>query len=162
MGAPKPQKMPSESTSDSSGSTTNTYGFMSQDANNPFVKAYMDAPINVDPGAAQRTDLAEQSAQHRWGGGFGGGVPELLRMRNQGAEQQQIAAQGAHDQQSANYAQSMADLQRKQNLLPQLVQTGGTQQGQSKTTGYTSQFGPQNGFLSSLAGGAGAALGGFL
>jgi hypothetical protein len=59
MSKPKTQQLPFQS------DTKNTYGFMSQDPTNPFVKSYMDAPIEVDPGAAQRTDLAEQGAQHR-------------------------------------------------------------------------------------------------
>lgn len=137
MSKPKTMQLPFEN--------KNSYGFMSQDPNNPFVKAYMDAPIEVDPGAAQRTDLAEQSAQHRWGGGFAAGLPEAYRLRNQGAESQQIRAQGARDQQTATYAQQMADLQRKQSLLPQMVQTG--------STGYNSQQQQGGGFLNSLIGG---------
>ena len=126
----------------------NSYGFMSQDPNNQFVKDYMSAPIEVDPGAAQRTDLAEQSAQHRWGGGFAAGLPEAYRLRNQGAESQQIRAQGARDQQNANYAQSMAEVARKERLLPQLVQTGGN------TSGYNSQQQQPGGFWNSLIQGA--------
>lgn len=132
----------------------NTYGFMSQDPNNQFVKDYMNAPIEVDPGAGRRTDLAEQSMSNRWNSAFSKGIPQLLRMQNQESEARAIRGQGAAEQQQANYAQQMADLGRKERLLPQMVQTGGS--------GYQTQFAPQQqggGFWGSLlSGGAAAAM----
>lgn len=125
----------------------NTYGFMSQDPNNQFVKDYMAAPIEIDPGAGRRTDLAEQGMQNRWNSAFSRGIPQLLRQQNMESERRQIQGQGAAEMQQAKYAQQMADLERKRTLLPQMVQTG--------SSGYQSQQ-PQGGGLlnSAIMGGA--------
>jgi hypothetical protein len=123
----------------------NTYGFMSQDPNNQFVKDYMAAPIEVDPGAGRRTDLAEQGMQNRWNSAFTGDIPQLLKMRNQESERRQIQGQGAAEMQQATYAQQMADLERKRSLLPQMVQTG--------SSGYQSQLPQSSGFWNSLISG---------
>lgn len=141
MSKPKPTQLPFDN--------KNTYGFMSQDASNPFVKDYMDAEIDVDPGAGRRTDLAEQAMQNRWNSGFSGNIPQLLKQQNMESEGRQIRAQGAAEQQQATYAQKMADLMRKERLLPQMVQTG--------SSGYQSQMPQGGGFFSSLLSGAGTA-----
>lgn len=143
MSKAKPTQLPFES--------KNTYGFMSQDPNNQFVKDYMAAPIDVDPGAGRRTDLAEQGMQNRWNSAFTGDIPQLLKMRNQESEGRAIRGQGAAEMQQATYAQQMADLERKRSLLPQMVQTG--------SSGYQSQQPQGGGFFSSLlSGGAAAAM----
>lgn len=143
MSKAKPTQLPFEN--------KNSYGFMSQDPNNQFVKDYMAAPIEVDPGAGRRTDLAEQGMQNRWNSAFTGDIPQLLKMRNQESEGRAIRGQGAAEMQQATYAQQMADLERKRSLLPQMVQTG--------SSGYQSQQPQGGGFFSSLlSGGAAAAM----
>ena len=139
MSKPKPQQLPFEN--------KNTFGFQSQDPNNQFVKDYMSAPISVDPGAGRRTDLAEQGMQNRWNSAFTKGLPDLLRMQNMESEGRQIRGQGAAEMQQAQYAQQMADLERKRTLLPQMVQTG--------SSGYQSQLPQSSGVLgSSIMGGS--------
>lgn len=138
MSKPKPQSLPFEN--------KNTYGFMSQDASNPFVKDYMDAEIDVDPGAGRRTDLAEQAMQNRWNSGFSNNIPQLLKQQNMESEGRQIRAQGAAEQQQATYAQKIAQLAKKERLLPQMVQTG--------SSGYQSQMPQGGGFWNSLISGA--------
>lgn len=137
MSKAKPTQLPFEN--------KNTYGFMSQDPNNQFVKDYMAAPIEVDPGAGRRTDLAEQGMQNRWNSAFTGDIPQLLKMRNQESEGRAIRGQGAAEMQQATYAQQMADLERKRSLLPQMVQTG--------SSGYQSQMPQSSGFWNSVIGG---------
>ena len=134
MSKAKPQQLPFENKS--------TYGFQSQDASNPFVKSYMDAPIEVDPGAGRRTDLAEQGMQNRWNSAFSRGIPQLLRQQNVESERRQIQGQGAAEMQQAQYAQQMADLERKRTLLPQMVQTG--------SSGFQSQMPQGSGVMGSL------------
>jgi len=134
MSKAKPTQLPFEN--------KNTYGFQSQDPNNQFVKDYMNAPIEIDPGAGRRTDLAEQGMQNRWNSAFSRGIPQLLRQQNMESERRQIEGQGAAEMQQAKYAQQMADLERKRSLLPQMVQTG--------SSGYQSQQQQGSGFWGSL------------
>lgn len=129
------------------GSTTNTFGFQSFDPNNEFVKRYLDTPTAIDPGARQRTDLAEQESQNRWNSAFMGGVPEQVRMMNMERSGRDIRRQGADEQQAAKYRQGMLELQKNERMLPQLVQTGGTTTG--KSTGFNSVF-SQPGFFGRL------------
>lgn len=137
MSKPRPQQLPFEN--------KNTYGFMSMDPNNQFVRDYMDADVEVDPGAARRTDLAEQAMQNRWNSGFSRGIPQLLRQQNMESEGRQIRAQGAAEQQQANYAQRLAELAKKERMLPQMVQTS--------SSGYQSQMPQSSGFWNSLISG---------
>lgn len=144
-------------------SNTNTFGFQSFDPENPFVRDYMNEDIAIDPGARQRTDLAEQASQNRWNNAFTAGIPQLQRMMAQGAEQRGIQRQGAEEAQNAAYKQKALRLARAQSLLPQLVQTGGTSHG--TTTGISSGFNSapgQNGFWNTMVGGVARGLGGAL
>lgn len=116
--------------------TSNTFGFESQDPNNPFVKAFMDSPVNPDPGAGRRGQLAEQASENRWNNAFTAGIPQYLRMRLQGAERQDIQDSTAADERQAAYQAQLAELAKRQQLLPQMVQTGGT------SSGFQSQYQP--------------------
>ncbi|MCI0748170.1 MAG: hypothetical protein L0Y58_22415 [Verrucomicrobia subdivision 3 bacterium] len=157
MKTPKPQSMPFAQ--NTTGATTNTYGFQSFDPENQFVRDYMNEGVEVDPGAQQRTDLAEQGSQNKWNSAFALGIPQAQRMMMQAAEDRAIRQQGAYDQQNARYRQNALSLARRERLLPQLVQTGGTQTGSS--SGYGSVPG-QPGFWNTLVGSFGQALGGGL
>lgn len=138
-------KLPFEST------TKNTFGFQSQDPNDPNVKAYTGVDIGVDPGAARRTALNDQAAENRWNSAFMGGVPASLKMQLEGQDRREIGAQGAAEGQQAEYDQNMLELARREKLLPQMVQTGGSQQG------FQTQAGAG---LSGILGGLGGAAGG--
>jgi hypothetical protein len=138
-------KLPFQST------TTNTFDFKSPDQNDPNVKDYLGVDIGVDPGVGRRTALNDQAASNRWNSSFMAGVPAELRMRMQGAERREIGAQGAAEGQQAEYDQNMLELARRERLLPQLIQTGGTSQG------YQTQAGAG---LSGILGGLGGAAGG--
>lgn len=116
---------------------TKTYGYQSQDPNNEYVKSFQAAETGVDPGVGRRTDLAEQDAANRWDSAFASGLPLNVRMQMQAAERRQIRSQGAAEAQQAEYAKNQQELAKRAMLLPQLVQTGGTeqQQGQPGQTG---------------------------
>ena len=124
----------------------NAYGFESQDANNPYVKAFMDTPTGVDPGVGRRTDLAEQDASNRWNSSFASGLPVNVRMQMQAAEQRQLHSQGAAEAQQAEYQKNQQEMSKRAMLLPQLVQTG--------QSGYDSQVKPGGGLLNTIVGGA--------
>lgn len=132
-----------------------TYGYQSQDANNPYVKAYMDTKTGVDPGVGRRTDLAEQQSENEWNSAFASGLPVNVRMQMRDAERRRIRSQGAAEQQQAEYAGNQMELAKRAALLPQLVQTG--------SSGYNSQVpqGGGGGLASSLISG-GASVGGAL
>jgi hypothetical protein len=123
--------------------TQNTFGWQSAPQDNPYVQAYQNTPVEIDPGSRQRTDLAEQQSQNRWNSAFAMGIPEQVRMMMQGSEQRQIAQQGADEQQQAKYRQNALELQKKERLLPQLTQTGG------KSSGFNSVY-SQPGFFGRL------------
>ena len=154
MSAPKPKAVqaPFQQTN------TNTYGYESQDPNNPWVQAYLDAPIDVDPGVKQRTDLAQQANENKWNNAFTAGIPQQVRMMQQGAEDRDIQQQGSRDTQQAKYLQNQLKLMRAQSLLPQLVQTGGNSSG-FQTQVLPGQPGLFSSILSSFAGGFGSGLG---
>jgi hypothetical protein len=137
---PSPIKTPYEN--------KNEFGYQSQDPNNPYVKAVMDSPTQVDPGVARRTDLAEQESENRWNNAFTSGLPMHVRMQMQGAEQRQIQAQGAAESQQAEYERNQQELQKRALLLPQLVQTG--------SSGYNSQIPGSNGTAGSAIAAGGA------
>lgn len=140
-------KLPFEST------TKNTFGFMSPDANDPNVRAYTDVDIGVDPGVRRRTALNQQASENRWNSAFMGGIPAHLRMQLQDAERREIGAQGAQEGQEAEYQQNVLELARRERLLPQLIQTGGSTQGYNTAAG--GGIGGLLGGLGSAAGGAG-------
>lgn len=119
----------------------------------------MDEDIEIDPGAQQRTNLAEQESGNKWNNAFTAGIPKLQRMMAQGAEQRGIRQQGAYDQQDAKYRQNALSLARRERMLPQLVQTGGTST--SDASGFNSSPG-QNGFWNTMVGGVARGLGGAL
>ncbi len=134
-----------------SNTTTNTFGFQSQDPNDPNVKAYTDVNIGVDPGVARRTALQKQESENRWNSATMAGVPAYLKGQLLGQERREIGAQGAADAQEAEYQQNILELARREKLLPQMVQTGGTSQGYQTAAG---------GGLGGLLGGLGSAAGG--
>lgn len=124
-----PKKLPFSNT------TTNTFDYKSPDANDPNVKAYTDVDIGVDPGVRRRTALNDQAAENRWKSAFMSGVPASLKMQLQGQERREIGAQGAAEEQGAEYQQNILELARRERLLPQLIQTGGTSQGYQTAQG---------------------------
>jgi hypothetical protein len=148
MSKPKPQQLPFQN--NQTQNTTNTFGFQSFDPENQFVKDYMNQDVTIDPGARQRTDLAEQSSQNKWNSAFALGIPQSQRMMMQGAEQRDIQQQGSYAQQQAEYQKRALELARKQSLLPQLVQTGGSMTGQS--SGYNTQMPQSGGLLNTIVG----------
>jgi hypothetical protein len=143
--------------------------------------------FDIDPGVGRRADLAEQAAQNRWNSAFMSGIPQEYRQMLRDSETRQIRSQGAAERQQAEYARqqlqnqaalqraqmrdqselaraniasqrTLAELQRRRDLLPQLVQTGGS------SSGFNTQIGQQGGggFWSGFGSGLGSALGGGL
>lgn len=160
---PRAVRTPFENTTTSSGATTNTYGYQSQDRNNPYVQDYLNTPIDVDPGVGRRGDLAEQQMEHGWDGGFASGIPQQVRMQNVDAGRRALRSETAAQAQQAEYARNALQLQRAASLLPQLVNTGGTQTGNQFSSGFGSQVAtPQPGLLSEFLGGARQAAGAFI
>lgn len=136
----------------------NTYGTQSI-ADTPEAKALLDVDLdfNPDPGVGRRTDLAEQEVGNRWDGAFMNDLPEEYRARLRDSEVRKVRSQGAAEAQEAEFtaknAKTMADLERRRLLLPQIVQTGGS--------GYNTQlYQPQPGFGQQLALGAVSGLSG--
>lgn len=175
MGGSKPQpiKTPFQEAREQS----NTYGTISI-ADSPEAQALLDVPLDfggdgdfeVDPGVGRRTDLAEQETRNRWDSAFMGGVPREYRTMLRDAELRQVRGQGAAEAQQAEYTRKQAenqaktqaatqktltDLERKRQLLPNVVQTGGSSTG----SGFGTQVSqPQPGFLSSFAQGLGGGI----
>lgn len=150
MSKPKPIKTPFEQ------NTTNTFGYQSLPADNPYVKAYMDTPTDVDPGVARRGDLRLQASENRWNNAFTSGLPMHLRMAMQDAERRNIQQQNSAEAQQAVYQRNALELGKRERLLPTLTQTGG------KSSGYNSQLDQRPGWFSSFMGGFGQGLGGSL
>ncbi len=113
-------------------------------AQTPEAKAFLDVPVNPDPGAGRRTDLAEQDVQNRWESAMMSGVPGWIRQANEAKELRDVQSQGVAEEQQANYAAQRTELERRRSLLPQIMQTGG----------YTSQAFQQPSLLQSFVGGA--------
>src|SRR5262245_15841570 len=159
---------------------TNTYGYFSpygQQGTQEFLNAPLDfgEPTDVDPGVARRTDLAEQEAENRAESVFGGGAPRFVRQQNLASELRGIRSQGAAEAAQARYMnqqannamkerKSLAELARRERLLPQLLQTGGS----GTASGYNTQITqPQPGFwqragLSAIGGARSALTGGLV
>ncbi len=130
----------------------NTYGTASI-ADTPEARAYLDMPIDLDPGVGRRADLAEQEMRNKWNSAFAQGIPAHLRMRQQDAEARDIQAQHAAESQQANYAKTLIGLERRKDLLSHIVQTSG------QSSGYGSQVLPaQPSIWNSIAQGAAGAL----
>ena len=140
MGAPKPKSVQTPYAGTSSGTQTNTFGYMSQDPENQYVKAYMNAPIDVDPGVGRRYDLAEQEEGNRWDSGIMSGMPAHLREAYKQSSARKLRSEGAAQAQQAEYMKNALQLQRAGSLLPQMVQTGGSQTGSQ--SGYGTQVMP--------------------
>lgn len=131
--------------------TTNTFGYQSMpgvDANKA-VEDYQNYQINLDPGANERRILRDQATNNKWENAFASGIPTQLRMALQGEEQRGNQQVSDFDAQNAQYAKQGMELARKQSLLPQLTQTGGT------SNGYTSQTIQTPSIWSSIIGAAG-------
>lgn len=131
-------------------------------------KDFLDTPLdfgsdtNVDPGVGRRTDLAEQEVGNRANSAFNAGTPRFIREAQRARELREVQSQGAYETQNAQYLnqqgnnarrsqRTMAELERRRLLLPQVLQTGGT----SNASGYNSQlYTPQPGFWQRAALGA--------
>src|SRR5262245_43620228 len=165
---PKPQRAPFEENR----TQTNTFGTYSI-ANTPEAQSFLNtpldfgSPVNVDPGIQRRTDLRKQGVENRYGSAINFGVPAFIRDMNKARELRDIDSQGNAEMQQAEYAnqvannemtarQTMADLERKRLLLPQILQLGGS----GTSSGYNTQVvQPQPGFLANLGSGLGSGIG---
>jgi len=122
-------------------------------AGTPEAQAFLDVPIDVDPGVARRTDLAEQEAENRANSVFSGGVPQFFREWALAGEKRGIRAQGAYEEREAQAQKNRLNLERRRLLLPQIAPTG--------QSGYGTQIvQPQPGFLQNLAVGVASGLAG--
>jgi hypothetical protein len=160
---PKPMQTPFAQQQAQQQQQTNTYAPFSI-AGTPEAQAFLSAPLdfgaetNVDPGVGRRTDLAEQEVENRYNSAFGGGVPSFIREMNRARELRGVRSQGAAEAREAEYvnqqannqrrqAMTMAELERRRLLLPQILQTGGSSTGSGSTSGYGTQIvQPQQGF----------------
>jgi len=165
MGSSKPR--PVQAPFEQKQQTTNTFAPYSI-AGTPEGQAYLNAPLdfgdetNVDPGVGRRTAGREQDIENRYGSAFNSGVPSFIRQMNKAKELRDIQGQGAYEAQQAEYlnqqgnnarrqAMTMAELERRRSLLPQILQTGGS----GSTSGYNTQIvQPQPGFWQRAALGA--------
>lgn len=125
----------------------------------PEVQAFLDEPINVDPGVGRRTDLAEQGAENRWNSAFNSGVPKFVRDMARSSEQRKIRSQGVAEAQQAEGQNQAMRLARRERLLPQIMQLGG----RGTSSGFNSQLyeprkSPLWDVLAGFAQGAGSAL----
>lgn len=130
----------------------------------------LSTDVSVDPGVGRRTDLAEQEVENRYGSALNFGVPSFIRDANRARELRDVRSRGAAERQQAEYAQQMgqrdlefkkaelmggaagqrtaAELARRERLLPQYFQTGGS----GSTSGFnTVVTQPQPGFWQRLA-----------
>jgi hypothetical protein len=173
---PKPKAEPVKAPFQQQQAQTNTYAPISV-ADTPEARAFLSQPldfgseVSVDPGVGRRTDLAEQEAENRYNSAFSMGTPRIIRQAYQAKELRDIRGQGAAEAQQAEYANqiannqrrqalSLTELERKRQMVPQIFQTGGS----GTSSGFNTQvMQPQGGgFLSSFAGGLGSGLGGAL
>lgn len=180
MGAPKPKatKAPFEQRSDQT-TTSNQIGTNESEnrfapvsiADTPEAQAYLNYDVGIDPGVGRRADLAEQELSNQYNSAFAQGIPEFIRMRQQDAGLRGIRSDAAAERQQAEFLKKQFELGRLERLLPQILQTGQTQRGQ--TTGGQTQTGTSSGFntqvmpgqpgaFSQFLGGLGQGLGGAL
>lgn len=123
----------------------------------PEVQAFLDEPINVDPGVGRRTDLAEQEASNYWDSAFQSGVPKWIRDTQRQSQQRQIRSQGAYESQQAESQNAALRLARRERLLPQIMQLGGASSGYNSQL-YEPRRSPLWDVLQGFATGAGSAL----
>src|SRR5262245_58545748 len=114
----------------------NTYGYMSP-YGQPGVQEFLDTPLDfgdesdIDPGVGRRTDLAEQEVNNRYDSSFMSGVPAWMREIYRNKEKREVQGQGAYERQQADFynkqanderrrAKTLAELERRRALLPQL------------------------------------------
>ena len=160
---PKPQQAPFEQKQQETQQQVNTYAPFSV-ADTIEGMRFQNVPLdfgnetNVDPGVGRRTALAEEEVENRYGSALSFGVPGFIRRMNQAKEIRDVQAQGAYEAQNAEYlnqqgnnarraAVTQAELARKERLLPQIVQTGGSSTGSGSTSGFNTQIvQPQPGF----------------
>lgn len=176
MGAPKPKATNApflNNTTQSTGSnqignTENRFGAASI-ADTPEARAYLDVPIDIDPGVGRRADLAEQELQNRYNSAFAQGIPEFIRQRQLDAGTRGIRSDAAAERQQAEFQRKQLELGRRERLLPQIVQTGQTgqtvaaQQGSGSSSGFNTTVLPgQPGPFSQFLGGLGQGIGGAL
>jgi hypothetical protein len=151
---------------------TNTYEYTSpygQEGTKELLDVPLDfgKPLDVDPGVARRSSLAEQGINNRYDSAFMSGIPSWIREINRNKELRDVQSQGAAEAQQAQYANQLgnneitsqktrAELERKRLLLPQLVQTGGLSSG----SGYGTQVVQQPSFWGQLATGVASGLAG--
>lgn len=129
---------------------TNTYAPQSI-ADTPEAQAFLDVPIDIDPGVGRRTDLAEQEVGQQYDSAFMSGVPGFLRNRMRESDLRKVRSQGAYEAQAANVEKNRLQLARRERLLPQVLPTGGS----GTSSGFNTQIvQPQPGFLQKLALGA--------
>lgn len=165
MGSSKPKAVqaPYQQQQQQTQSYQNTYAPYSI-AGTQEAQDYLNTPLdfgdayNVDPGVGHRTALAEESVNNRYNGDFNSGIPTWIREMNRNKEVRDVQSQGAYESQQAEYAnqqgnnamrtqRTMADLQRRQALLPQILQMSGTSTGSGSGSGYNTQIvQPQPGF----------------
>lgn len=159
-GSVKPMKTPFEQNQQQ----TNTYAPVSV-SGTPEAQSFLNTPLdfgdptNVDPGIGRRTSLGLQEAENRYQSAFNSGVPAFVRQAALAREKRDISGRGADEMAQAEYlnqqgnnqrrqAITTADLARKERVLPQVFQTGGT----SNTSGFGTQIvQPQPGFWQRLA-----------
>lgn len=133
MPAPKPKPM--QTPFQNQQQEARTYAPMSI-AGTPEAQAYLDVPIDVDPGVGRRTDLAEQEVENRYNSVFGSSVPSFIREGNRARELREVRGRGAAEAQAARYAKNAMELGRRERLLPNIVQTGGS----GSASGYGTQI----------------------
>ena len=128
MSGPKPQavKTPYE------GNTTMTYSPVSI-SQTPEAKALMEMDLDIDPGVGRRGALRAQETAQRWDSAFMDGVPQEVRERNKQSQLREDSSQTMAEQQQAEYARKMMDMERRKWMLPAVMQTSGS------TTGFGSE-----------------------
>lgn len=124
-------------------------------AGTPEAQAFLDVPIDTDPGVGRRTDLEEQEVANRWDSAFMMGVPAWLRERMRESEMRGVRSQGAAEERGAEAEKNRLELERRRLLLPQIMGTG--------SSGYGTQITqPMPGWGSSFASGLGQGIGSFI
>lgn len=177
--SPKPVKAPFQQQQQQQQTQQNTYGLVSL-SDTPEARALLETPLDfgddvgIDPGVGRRTDLAEQDLRNRWDSAFNAGIPREYRTMLRDSEIRKVRSQGAAEAQDAEFrrkqlsnqtrtAKTLAELERRRQLMPTLVSTGGSGTSSGTSSGFNTQVTqPQGGFLQSFGQGLGAGLGGAL
>ena len=158
MGSSSPKAMQTPYSGNSTSTQTNTYGYSSQDPTNPYVRAYQDTPVDVDPGVQRRADLAEQQMENEWNSAFNSAIPQTVRQQNIDAGRRSLRAEAADQAQAAEYQKNSLQMQKNALLLPTLTNTGGTSVGSQ--SGFNTQLAQpgQSPWAGILSGAASAAI----